>query len=190
MASNALAWWQSRGVESLNSMAEASSLARSRAKGAFAAEQINNAYALLLSSQFQRFCRDLHSEAADYIASLAPQSIRTIILARFTEGRKLDSGNPNPGNLGSDFNRFGLEFWAEIEKADPSNHSRRGQLEQLNLWRNAIAHQDFTKPELQGRLGVSLLDVFRWRRACNALTVEFEIVVSTHLQKISGADPW
>ncbi len=31
----------------------------------WATEQVNHAYAVLLSSQFQAFCRDLHSECID-----------------------------------------------------------------------------------------------------------------------------
>ncbi len=45
-----------------------------------------------------------------------------------TQGRKLDSGNPNPGNLGSDFNRFGLDFWAVVDRLDVRNPDRRGAL--------------------------------------------------------------
>lgn len=33
----------------------------------YATQEINHAYAVLLSSQFQRFCRDLHTEAAAHV---------------------------------------------------------------------------------------------------------------------------
>ena len=40
----------------------------------------------MLSSQFQGFCRDLHSEAADALASaINPSSLRAIFRARLTE---------------------------------------------------------------------------------------------------------
>ena len=32
----------------------------------YATQQINHAYAVLLSSQFQGFCRDLHTESVDF----------------------------------------------------------------------------------------------------------------------------
>ena len=38
----------------------------------YATQQINQAYAVLLSSQFQGFCRDLHSECADYLVQTVP----------------------------------------------------------------------------------------------------------------------
>ena len=59
------------------------------------------------------------------------------------QNRKLNQGNPNAGNLGSDFNRFGLLFWDEARNLDFRNQARHNRLEELNLWRNAIAHQDF-----------------------------------------------
>lgn len=33
--------------------------------------------------------------------------------------RKLDQGNPGPGNLGSDFGIFGASFWPEVQRLDP-----------------------------------------------------------------------
>jgi hypothetical protein len=33
----------------------------------FATEQINHAYAVLLASQFQSFCRDLHTECVHFL---------------------------------------------------------------------------------------------------------------------------
>src|SRR5438552_3149352 len=65
-----------------------------------ATQQINYAYAMLLSAQFQRFCRDLHSECVDILASAAgsptvQQLFRTDLLLH----RRLDRGNPNPGNV-------------------------------------------------------------------------------------------
>ena len=77
----------------------------------YATQQINQAYAVLLSSQFQGFCRDLHSECVDYFAgAVTPSSFETILLAEFVQHRKLDTGNPNPGNIDSDFNRFGADL--------------------------------------------------------------------------------
>ena len=156
----------------------------------YATEQVNNAYAVLLSSQFQKFCRDLHSRAADYISSFSPVSIRAVVLTRFTEGRKLDSGNPNPGNLGSDFNRFGLKFWDEIDASNPKNAGRQEKLKELNLWRNAISHHDFADPQFGGRASIRLKEVTQWRRACDGLAVEFDKVMSLHLKNLTGVAPW
>src|SRR5947209_5971913 len=71
----------------------------------YATQQINHAYAMLLSSQFQGFCRDLHSECVDHLLASVPDPLRTVFRSQFIAGRKLDAGNPNPGNIGADFNR-------------------------------------------------------------------------------------
>src|SRR5438105_5495917 len=68
----------------------------------YATQQINQAYAVLLSSQFQRFCRDLHTEAADYLVStITPPRLQSTLREALTHGRKLEIGNPNPGNIGA-----------------------------------------------------------------------------------------
>jgi hypothetical protein len=191
MPSAALIWWRTEARATLNDLVNVHAAVGGVGPGRrYATEQVNNAYAVLLSSQFQKFCRDLHSQSADYIANLAPATIRTIVLARFTDSRKLDTGNPNPGNLGSDFGRFGLAFWAQVKAANPRNQGRKGQLEQLNLWRNAIGHHDFSNNELGGRSAVNLRDVRRWQGACNALASEFDTVLANHLANLSGAVPW
>src|SRR5665213_1591166 len=135
MPSSALTWWRSSAREALDNMVAVHSAVGGTGPGRrYATEQVNNAYAVLLSSQFQKFCRDLHSQAADYIANMTPLAIRNVVLLRFTGGGKLDAGNPNPGNLGSDFNRFGFEFWDEVHSANPKNANRQKKLKELNLW--------------------------------------------------------
>jgi hypothetical protein len=108
----------------------------------YATGQINNAYAVLLSSQFQRFCRDLHTQAAAYLITVVPPAVQPTFISLLTQGRKLDTGNPNPGNIGNDYDRIGLRFWQQPEWTSPANRRRRRDLERLNAWRNAIAHQE------------------------------------------------
>ena len=62
--------------------------------------------------------------------------------------RNLDRGNANPGTIGSDFNRLGVEFWTRVYADYPRNDRRRELLENLSAWRNAIAHQDFEPAKL------------------------------------------
>lgn len=156
-----------------------------------ATQQINQAFAVLLSSTFQRFCRDLHSETADYLtAPISPQQLRNILRSQLVENRKLDMGNSNPGNIGSDFGRFGISFWASVLAQDPRNTARRTRLENLNKWRNAIAHQDFDPAALGGRSELGLSEVRRWRKACEALAEQFDRAIAAHLATIIGAKPW
>jgi hypothetical protein len=105
------------------------------------------------------------------------------------QSRKLNQGNPNPGNLGSDFNRFGLAFWDEVRNLDFRNQARQNRLEKLNLWRNAIAHQDFDPARL-GATSLRLQTVREWRRACDRLAATFDEVMRQHLQSIIGSSPW
>src|SRR5436190_15301576 len=74
----------------------------------YATQQINQAYAVLLASQFQGFCRDLHEECVDHLArAVTPASFRRLLQTEFELHRRLDVGNPSPGNIGADFNRLG-----------------------------------------------------------------------------------
>lgn len=132
--------------------------------------QLNFAYALLLSSQFQGFCRDLHSEAVDHLVThLEPPSLRLVVRHQLVLGRRLDAGNPNPGNLGADFARLGLALWPALARASSRAHRDHSRLERLNVWRNAIAHDDFDPLRLQGRATLGLAEVRRWRTTCNSL---------------------
>jgi hypothetical protein len=156
----------------------------------YATQQINQAYAVLLSSQFQGFCRGLHSECADFVVRIAlPGGIQPALRALLVENRKLDKGNPNPGNIGSDFARFGLRFWDEVRNHDARTQSRLNRLQDLNDWRNAIAHQDFD-PAVLGGITLRLQRVQDWRRACRGLAMSFDAVMAAFLDSIVGHRPW
>ena len=60
---------------------------------------------MLLSSQFQAFCRDLHSESIDYLVTVVPAALQDALLVEFLLNRTLDRGNPHPGGIGSDFTK-------------------------------------------------------------------------------------
>ncbi len=157
----------------------------------YATQQINQAYVALLSSQFQGFCRDLHTECVDYLAgSITPAPLQDIVHADFLRERKLDKGNPNPGNIGSDFNRFGLDFWDSIKADDKRSRKRQASLTLLNDWRNAIAHQDFDIGRLGGSVTVQLQQVKQWRSACHALAHSFDGVMYQYLLRVTGSIPW
>lgn len=157
----------------------------------YATQQINQAYAVLLSSQFQGFCRDLHTECADYFVLRVPAGfLRTTLRNVLVQNRKLKSGNPHPGNIGEDYNRFGLPFWDEVKSLDIRNQARQNQLEELNAWRNAIAHQDFDPAKLGGTTVLRLQQAREWRNAINQLANAFEEVMCSHLHAVNGVSPW
>jgi hypothetical protein len=156
----------------------------------FATQQINHAYAVLLSSQFQGFCRDLHDECVTHLVqSIASPRLQTALGASPVLDRKLNRGNANPHNIGQDYNRLGLLFWKELQKADPRTSSRRNHLEDLNKWRNAIAHQDFNS----SILGIATLQLRRvrgWRNACDGLSRGFDQLMRSHILAVAGTSPW
>jgi hypothetical protein len=155
-----------------------------------ATQQINYAYAVLLSAQFQGFCRNLYSECVDFaVAAIVPVAFQEPLQEEFIYNRKLQRGNPNPGNIGEDFNRLGLAFWDAVAAMDLKSATRRRQLEDLNLWRNAIAHQDFDSTALGGA-ALPLDRVRAWRAACHGLALTFDDVMRVYLQHLTGTAPW
>jgi hypothetical protein len=194
MASKSLITWRTEASLALDELEAAHSAIGGHGPGRrYATQQINFAYTVLLCGRFQAFCRDLHSECADYLAfggssrgSLIVTPRTKVFRALLTQSRKLDTGNPNPGNLGSDFGRLGIQFWDAMRANRPTNIRRQAMLEQLTIWRNAIAHQDFTNPKLGGRNSMNLRDVRQWRNCCNALATSIDGVLSRHLAAILG----
>ncbi len=192
VASRSLDRWNTTRAEELDQIESAHQSVGGSARGRrYATQQIDRAYAVLLSSQFQGFCRDLHSEAVDYLAGpITLPDLRLIFRTCMTDGRKLDSGNPNSGNLGSDFKRLGIDFWDEVKKLDARNADRLKRLDELNIWRNAIAHQHFDPARLGGRTALRLADVQRWRGLCRALAKSFDVAVGAHILVVVGTAPW
>ena len=158
---------------------------------AFARQQINQAYVVVLASHFQKFCRDLHSNCADaliHAPALAP--VQGVLRASLLPGRRLDSGNANPHNIAKDFGRFDVDLWAAIGTRDARSVARRQKLEAMNRWRNAIAHQDFRSPAFQSGESLRLSEVRSWRRACDCLSVDFDAELRIYLTGICGQAPW
>ena len=153
--------------------------------------QVARAYVVLVASSFQRFCRELHGECIDHMAAEPLLgAFGAVVRRRLTEGRKLDAGNPTPGNIGSDFGRFGIAFWDDVRRARPGNAGRQQLLDALMRWRNAFAHQDFANAALQGRSGVRLSEIRVWRRACDVLAADFDGVMRSYLRALTGMAPW
>jgi HEPN superfamily RiboL-PSP-like protein len=192
MPSRSLSTWFGDAADALNQLEAAHRAVGGRGPGRrYATQHLNQAAAVLLCAQFQRYCRDLQSEAVDVLAAKIPdRDVKIIFRRQMTTGRKLDAGNPNPGNIGSDFGRLGFDFWPALINVNPVSSTRRKALETLMTWRNAIAHQDFDPNRLGGRTQLRLAEVRRWRNICNALARDFDKIVSQHLATIVGAAPW
>ncbi len=147
---------------------------------------------VLVASQFQGFCRDLHTESVAHLMAFikAPAQVRHLVQAGFTEGRQLDSKNAQPGSIGSDFGLLGIKFWQEVYSNHPRNQDGKSSLEELNKWRNAIAHQNFSDVSPNASPSLTLMQVRRWRSICGRLARSFDEVMRTHLQSLIGSSPW
>src|SRR5262245_10732952 len=102
MPSRSLDTWETTRQDALDEFERTIRSVGGRGRGRrLAVRQLTQAYALVLSAQFQGFCRELHNECvAVYVAGVQPPSAQPPLVAVFTLVRRLDSGNPNPGNLG------------------------------------------------------------------------------------------
>lgn len=189
MPSQSLQRWNDERIRALDEIAGAhASVGGSERGRRYATQQINYAYAAILSSQFQGFCRDLHSETIDYLITIVPAALQDALRVEFLLNRTLDRGNPHPGGIGSDFGRLGVDFWTDVYALHASNNRRRELLQELIDWRNAIAHQDFNP--VGGDPTLHLSKVRSWRSAVNALTGFFDRVMQSYLGGLLGAPPW
>jgi hypothetical protein len=192
--SQALAFWESVQQGELDRL-DAAHLAMGGAGPGrrTATQQINDAYIVLLAAHFQLFCRGLHNEAIAFLAASAPH-MTNVVRDALMQGRLLDRGNASPAALGSDSGRLGLRLWGVVEARDSRNAGRRKRLDQLVVWRNAVAHQDFQfKPHLVVSLAKTrrtLAFVRDCRAACCGLAGHLDAAVCDHLRGVVGGRPW
>lgn len=195
MPSQALAHWKKESQLQLDEFENAHKAVGGAGPGRrYLTEQLNRAYLVAVAAQFQRFCRDLHTEAAQRIVAAVNPGLSLVVLTLFTNNRKLDSGNANEASLGPDFGRFGMKFFAEVERASRRNRRRRHLLKQLNTWRNAVVHEDFdfNQEEQQVVKGTrpQIKYVRQWRRNCDQLTEQFDAIVRAHTTGVVGGPRW
>jgi hypothetical protein len=194
MASRALQVWRTASAQALDEIAAAHAAVGGNARGRrYTTQQINQAYVVLLSSRFQLFCRDLHTETtAELVRDLVRRDqtlsaqFQTALQFGLTGGRSLDRGNPNPRNIAEDFARLGMRIWDDVNAMHALNPRRRQLLELMLAWRNAIGHQDFSNQALQGRTVIHLGEVREFRRVCNALAGYFDRAALDHIHAVAG----
>jgi hypothetical protein len=191
MPSNSLIRWNGERTDALDEIENAHVMVGGTERGRrYATQQINFAYAALLSSHFQGFCRDLHSECVEQIVTIVPAHFQRALREELLWNRNLGRGNPHPDAIGSDFGRLGLEFWAEVYALDSRNERRRELLQELIDWRNAIAHQDFDPVAPAGVPTLHLATVRAWRSAISALARGFDQGMYNYLVGLTGHAPW
>ncbi len=191
MPSRSLIRWDGERAEALDEIENAHAMVGGTERGRrYATQQINYAYAGLLSSHFQGFCRDLHSECIDHIVAIVPVQLQGFMRVEFIWNRSLGRGNPHPGAVGSDFNRLGIDFWTAVDALDARNRRRRDLLQALVDWRNAIAHQDFDAVAPGSIPTLHLATVRAWRSAVSTLARYFDLAMYNYLEALLGSAPW
>jgi hypothetical protein len=192
MPSDALVVWRAERIPRLQAVeADCLHLEGLHAADPDRVQEYIRAYAVLLCSEFQGFCRDLHTECADRLVdSVSPAPLRTVLRVQCFYGRKLDTANPNAGNLGADFNRYGLDFWPAVLATDPGHAARQPRLGLLNAWRNAVAHHDYDPAYLGGTVTLTITQVRAWRADCDAFATAFDAVLRDQLRATTGVSPW
>jgi len=193
--SEALTIWRTESSEKLDELIAAHATVGGTRRGRrYATAQLNASLVVQIAAHFQLFCRDLHTEAAQILVSAAPAGYRAMLRVAFTNRRGLDRGNASAETISADFARFDLDIWSAAKAASSLTPTRRMRLEQLNTWRNAIAHQDFLFTTEQQALlsGTSLTLPWarRWRGICIGLAQTFDFVVGTHVEGITGKRTW
>ena len=192
MSSTSYEQWTTDRADALDEMDAAHTAVGGRQRGRrYATQQINRSYAVLLAAQFQGFCRDLHSESVDYLVnSLSPTAMQLIVRNELLRNRQLDRGNAQPASLGTDFGRLRVDFWTQVTLHNAANSDRKAKLVELNDWRNAIVHQDFSPTKLGGEATLRLSRVQQWRRDCGYLAQSFDEVMRRHVGAVTWMLPW
>lgn len=192
MPSNSLDRWLSERATTLDEIVEAHTAVGGSARGRrFATQQINCAYAVLLAAQFQGFCRDIHTECVEFMSNaVSPTALQPVLRAEFTHGRQLDKGNAQPGSIGADFGRLGVNLWSDVDAHHPDNSQRKRAIIELNEWRNAIVHQTLDPAKLGGTTTLRLSRVRDWRRSCDQLARSIDEVMRNYLAALLGVSPW
>jgi hypothetical protein len=199
MPSQALDEWTTERASNLRELFHAHTLVGGSAPGRrWRTQQLNLALILRLAAEFQGYCRDLHDLAADEFAVQAGRqndSLQQILRVQLTQGRKLDSGNAGPGNIGSDFARIGLQLWSEVDRRRPRRAPAwNSSMTALNDARNAVAHDDragLARIAADGYRLTELRTMKVFQRDAGKLVTVMDDVVSSHLaQLFGGIKPW
>ncbi|MFZ4894184.1 hypothetical protein ACL9RL_07020 [Plantibacter sp. Mn2098] len=159
--------------------------------------ELNHALFLRLAAEIQGFCRDIHDEACDVICAprhVPNTDVRAALKARLVAGRKLDTGNAGPGNIGSDWGRFGMTLWPGLAAAYPGVRGAtdwNARLEWLNTARNGIAHNDPARiAAAHGEHSLTMHTFRVTRRRLDRFTSALDAVTEAYLMTTLSIASW
>ena len=151
---------------------------------------------LALASEFQGFARELHDEAAEFLASTIARGNQgqfEVVRNNLVIGRGLDRYNAKPDTLTADFGRLGIaNLWNDIADAVVSGERWRHQLEKLNEARNAIAHDKQNRLQSLAVQGfpITARTIRSWRVACNGISRHTDMILGKRVAQLTGVRPW
>lgn len=150
-----------------------------------------------MAAEFQGFSRDLHDEAAEFLANNVAGGNRAVadtIKIGLTSGRSLGRNNAGPDTLVNDFARIGLILWRAITIKEPTRGPTwKADLKDLMEMRNAIAHDDqakLLKLEAAG-LVIDRTLTSGWHGSLASLAATMDDVVASYFATLLGVPrPW
>jgi hypothetical protein len=195
MASNALNEWSTWSLQRLAELEHVHATHTGTGPGRkWGTTQLNRSLFVVLSAQFQSYCRDLHNDAVQVQVDTAVPAQRTMLKLLLTQGRKLETGNARRSAIGSDFVRLGFDFVGDLKAKGPATIQRLDRLEVLLDYRNAIGHGDeskITAIEDDGEIAATKASYLKYRQAINALAGTMDAVAAVRLSQVLGIGrPW
>ena len=149
------------------------------------------AYVMLLSADFQGFCRDLYSECTQKFATALTPELATVMQFQCSANRLLEKTNPSYKAIKSDFGRFGIivaNALAPDQMTKANNDRRKTHLERLGLWRNYCAHHNPAEPQKAGVF--SLAAVREWKVSCAEFAAELDRIMGDFIKAQTKVQPW
>lgn len=198
MGSRALRFWETDRIAALARMENVHAAVTGGLRGRPRdVTELNHALFLRLAAEVQGFCRDLHDESIDAIcvpAQVPSPDLLAAFRALLSNGRRLDSGNAGPGNIGADWARLNIQIWPDISAHYPGGRGKTDwheRLEWLNSARNGIAHNDEAKiAEAHAKHPLTLSTFRTMRSRMSRFAVALDRRTSAYLRAATGAAPW
>ncbi len=139
----------------------------------------------------------MHDEGTAFFAASIAQgngAAEAAVRSLLATNRQLDKGNAQPGSLGADYGRLGLELWPALEARYPNRtKAQNGALDKLNRARNALAHGlDAPIRDLRADgYPLTLATFRRWRALLDSLATNIDDELAAQLGFLFGQPaPW
>lgn len=185
-ASKALVKWKRVQIPLLNELWAQYVVSSTMPPPATLADENLRSYVVSLSGHLQEFCRGLHSESLQGLVDAIPQHLRYATQQLCENGLRLVKDNVSFAALVADFNPFGFNLSAELNR-DPANAILLTHLGMLNSARNFAAHRN---PKLPAAGALSSSETLRWESSCDKLAEALNDIMYNQMNKLLSTPPW